>query len=67
MLDRRDTRLVPTFQFMPKSDEIWTTAEAARCERDGDVITLIDMRDSDANMIPRYTVSIHDVVELHED
>jgi len=52
---------------MAKSDEIWTTAEAARCERDGDVITLIDMRDADSNTIPRYTVSIHDVVELDDD
>ena len=58
---------MPTFQYMAKSDEIWTTTEAARCERDGDVITLIDMRDADANTIPRYTVSIHDVVELDDD
>ena len=60
----RDTRLMPTFQYMTKDDEVWNQADASSCEREGDTITLIDMLDVGGNKVARYTVDIHDVVEL---
>ena len=60
----RDTRLMPTFQYMTKDDEVWNQADASSCEREGDTITLIDMLHVDGTTVARYTVDIHDVVEL---
>jgi hypothetical protein len=60
----RDTRRMPTFQYVTKDDEVWSQADAASCEREGDTITLIDMLDVDGNRVDCYTVDIHDVVEL---
>ena len=55
---------MPTFQYMAKADEIWTQADAAACERDGDTITLVDMVDGEGHLVTRFTVDVHDVVEL---
>ncbi|MGO9877080.1 MAG: hypothetical protein ACLPVY_25160 [Acidimicrobiia bacterium] len=55
---------MPTFQYMTKEDEVWSQADASSCEREGDTIHLIDMVDVEGNKIARYTVDIHDVVEL---
>jgi hypothetical protein len=60
----RDTRPMPTFQYVTKDDEVWNQADASSCEREGDTITLIDMLDVDGNRVARYTVDIDDVVEL---
>jgi hypothetical protein len=52
------------YQYMTQDDEVWTTVEAAACERDADTITLIDLREPDGHLVDRYSVSIYDVVEL---
>jgi hypothetical protein len=57
---------MPTYQYMAKNELTWTTTEAAACEREGDVITLVDMRDVDGTPIGCRTVAVHDVVELLE-
>lgn len=57
---------MPTFQYMAKQDEIWTTVEAASCERDDDTITLYDMHEPDGHLRARYSVDIYDVVELSD-
>jgi hypothetical protein len=61
---RRDTRPMPTFQYVTKDDEVWSQADASSCERDGDTITLVDMLDVEGNKVARYTIDIYDVVEL---
>ena len=61
---RRDTAAVPTFQYMAVDTEVWTETDASACERDGDTITLIDMVDDEGFTIERFTVDVHDVVEL---
>ena len=55
------------YQYMTQDDETWTTVEAAACERDADVITLIDLRKPDGHVVDRYSVLIHDVVEIQDD
>jgi hypothetical protein len=60
----RENGAVPTFQFMTKRDEVWSEVEATWCERAGDVITLVEMIDHDGHRVERFTVEIHDVVEL---
>ena len=52
------------FQYMTQDDEVWTTVEASSCERDADLITLIDLREPDGHLVDRYSVLIYDVVEL---
>lgn len=64
---RRDDRAVPTFQYMTKLDEVWSEVEAASCERTDDVITLVEMVDGDGNTFERFSVEVHDVVELPDD
>lgn len=63
----REDDAVPTFQYMTKLDEVWSEVDAAWCERAGDMITLIDMIDRDGNTVERFTVEVHDVVELCDD
>ena len=57
---------MPTFQYMSKQEETWTTVEAAACERDADVITLIDVQ-TEAGVVDHYSVDIYDIVRLPED
>jgi hypothetical protein len=57
---------MPTFQYMSKQEETWTTVEAAACERDADVITLIDVQ-TEAGVVDHYSVDIYDVVRFPEE
>ena len=55
------------FQYMTQDDEVWTTVEAAACERDADVITLIDLQEPDGHVVERCSLLIYDVVEIRDD